>query len=95
MHVGQATTRQPRLDGVKPVCGGIERVQPARIAHARPQGEGFASCACTKIHDHFATMGVYQQRQQLRPLILYLDVPALKQLQPCQRWFPGQPQTPG
>ena len=73
----------------------IKRVQATGVAHARAQRQGFATGTGTKVSHHFAALGVHQQRQQLRALVLHFNMALLEQSQFAQVGFGRHAQTPG
>ena len=95
VDVGQARTRQARFQGIEAVGRHIKGVQTPGVAHLRPNRQGFAARASTKIDHHFATLGIEQQGQQLRAFVLHLDAALHKGLQLGQRRFVLHAQAPG
>ena len=94
MHIGQAAARQPRLQGVEPVRRGVERIQAPGVAHGCPQRQRLAARAGTEVDHHLAPLGVSQQGQQLRALVLHLECTAVESVHPVQRGLAGQAQAP-
>ena len=94
IHVFQAAARQARLELLQPVRGGIQGIQASGIAHGRTQRQGLAACACAEIRHHFSAPGIEQQGQQLRPLILYLNVSVSEQLQAADGGLVRQADAP-
>ena len=95
MHIGQSAACQPGLERIQAMGRGIKGVKPAGAAHGRTNSQRFATRAGTKIHHHFASLGVQQQGQQLRALVLHFEVAAHKGLMLVQRRLALDAQAPG
>ena len=95
MHIRQPAARQPGLERIQAMGRGVKGVEPAGAAHRRTNSQRFATRTSTKIHHHFAPLGVQQQGQQLRSLVLHLKVAAYKGLMLVQRRLALDAQAPG
>ena len=76
------------------MCGNIECVQAPRVAHGCSQCQGFAACACAKIHHDFVALGIQQQGEQLRAFVLHFHMPLPKQIQLADMRLALQADTP-
>jgi len=74
---------------------GIEGIEPSGTAHGRANGQRLAAGTGTKIDHHLAALGVQQQRQQLRALVLHLDRAAREDIHLVQGGLVLQPQAQG
>ena len=95
VDVAEAAARQPRLQGIEPVAGHVERIQPTGVAHRRAECQRLAAGAGAEIDHHLAALGIGEQRQQLAAFVLHLDIAAREQLQLVQRRLALHAQAPG
>ena len=94
MHVGQPAARQPGFERIEPVRRRVERIQTAGAAHRRAQRQRLAAGAGTEVDHHLAAMGIDQQRQKLRALVLHLEIAPHKGVELGSDWACRPPAAP-
>ena len=95
VHVRQAAARQPGLERVEPVTGGVKSVKAAGAAHAGTQRQCLAARASAKIDHHLAALGIHQHSQQLRAFVLHFNGAASEGVELAQLGFVTHAQAPG
>jgi hypothetical protein len=90
MHIGQAGTRQARLQPGEALVGNVVGVEAAGVLHQGAEKQRLATGAGAEIDDHFAAFRLQQVAEQLAAFVLDLESAVEKQRMPGQRRLVAQ-----